>query len=307
VNNVIYDWGTDASYSGPVDEGITKVNYVSNYLVAGPNTGVTKRNRAFNGGSVNTWIYQTGNVIDGNLNGTHDGTDTGWAMFVNLYTQQAAPLDRAGNENVKRSPEALGDITADTAQMAYTRVLAGAGNSRYRDPVDARIVSETQNETGLFINSQNDVGGFPLLNSAPAAPDTDGDGMSDAWENSHAGLNANDPSDAAGVAGNGYTNLENFLNRNLFAPTAASVSVSGRVTNLIGIGILKAKVTLVSSQTGQMISALTNGFGYYEFNGVSAGESYIISVSDKRYVFTNPAQLINVDDSISELNFVADQ
>jgi pectin methylesterase-like acyl-CoA thioesterase len=310
VNNVIYDWGTDASYSGAADEGITKVNYAGNYLVAGPNTGSTKRTRAFNGGSVNTWIYQTGNIIDSNVNGIHDGTNTGWAMFVNLYTQQAAPLDLSAGEEVssdeKEPTDSLIDIGISPAETAYRLVLFTAGSAHFRDAVDTRIFNDVRNETGAFINSQNEVGGFPLLNSLPAPTDTDQDGLPDTWENNN-GLNPNDPADAAQLASNGYSNLENYVNSNLFAPTAANVSLSGKVLTANGQGIIRAIVTLTNTATGEIRSLQTNSFGNYDFSDVASGAAYVVTVSSRRYSFANPSQIVNVSDNISELNFMANE
>jgi hypothetical protein len=40
----------------------------------------SRRARAFASGSGNTQIYQSGNLIDGNLNKRRDGADTGWGM-----------------------------------------------------------------------------------------------------------------------------------------------------------------------------------------------------------------------------------
>lgn len=306
VNNVIYDWGTDASYSGAASEGITKVNYVGNYLVAGPNTPAAKRNRAFNGGSLNTWIYQDGNVIDGNVNGAHDGTNTGWAMFANLYTQQAAPINlTADDAGVKEPQDSLVDITPTDAEAAYNMVLLTAGSARVRDAVDTRIFNEVRSETGAFINSQNDVGGFPLLNSLPAPLDTDQDGLPDTWENQN-GLNANDPADAALIAPNGYSNLENFVNSNLLAPTAANVSVSGKVLTGKGQGIARAVVTLTNA-AGETRMVQTNTFGFYNFGDVSTGGTYIITVASHRYTFENPSQVVNVSEDVAELNFTANE
>jgi Pectinesterase/MBG domain/Carboxypeptidase regulatory-like domain/Immunoglobulin domain/Bacterial Ig-like domain/Immunoglobulin I-set domain len=306
VNNVIYDWGTDASYSGAANEGTTKINYVGNYLVAGPNTPAAKRARAFNGGSVNTLIYQNGNVIDSNVNGVHDGTNTGWAMFVNLYTQQNAPLDvQSGKTSDEKEPtNSAIDINAQTAETAFTQVVLTAGSSHVRDAVDARMVNDVRNETGLFINSQTEVGGFPMLNSLPAPVDTDQDGISDTYENNN-GLNANDPTDAAQIAANGYTNLENYVNSNLFAPTAANVSVGGKVLSSNGGGISRVNVTLTNTATGEILSATTNSFGFYTFNEVPAGGTYVVTVSSRRYSFANPSQVVNVTENVSELNFVA--
>ena len=301
VNNVVYDWGSEAGYSGPIDEGVTKVNYIGNYFVAGPTTPSSKRTRAFDGFSVNTLIYQTGNLMDSNVNGTRDGVDTGWAMFVGTYTQQNAPLRQQKDMQV----ESLAPITTDTAQTAYNNVLAQAGSSKARDSVDTRIVSEVQNDTGTQINTQSQVGGYPTLVSQPAPLDTDQDGIPDYVENAH-GLNSNDPSDATATASNGYTNLENYLNGLLLGPTAAGVSVSGRVTTANKFGISQAKVTLTDS-TGAVSTVRTSSFGYFHFEDIPAGETYIISVSSKRYRFANSSQILNINEDLTNLIFVADE
>lgn len=304
VNNVIYDWGTDASYSGAASEGVTKVNYIGNYLVAGPNTPSSKRNRAFSGGGVNTLIYQDGNVIDGNLNGTRDGTNTGWAMFVGSYTQQMSPLDLAASQPLKAAAS-LVDINANSAESAYLSVINTAGSSFVRDAADARNASEVRNETGLMIDSQTQVGGYPALTSTAPPIDTDGDGMPDSYENSH-GLNANDPNDAMLTAANGRTNLENYLNGVTLAPTAANVTVSGRVVSAAGRGIARARVSIVNSN-GNEIMATTNAFGYFRLPNVAAGAVYVVSVNSKNYTFGNYPQVLSVNGDLNDLIFTADR
>jgi hypothetical protein len=99
------------------------------------------------------------------------------------------------------------------AQDAYKAALAAVGACLpKRDAVDARIVQEVRDRKGSIIDSQNQVGGYPELKSAPASVDSDHDGMSDEWEIRH-GLNPNDPSDGkADPDRDGYTNLEEYLN-----------------------------------------------------------------------------------------------
>ena len=199
VNNVVYDWGIKAGYSGDATEGTTRVNYVGNYLVAGPSTPASNRTRAFEGGSASTQIYQSNNLIDSNVNGARDGADTDWAMFVGAYTkQQPGRFDFA-------------QVETDDAKTAYERVLKLAGQSLVRDVVDTRIVSEMRSDGGRQIDSQNQVGGWPQLNSAPAPADTDRDGIPDVWESEH-GLNPSDPADARAISKSGYSNLELYLN-----------------------------------------------------------------------------------------------
>ena len=65
---------------------------------------------------------------------------------------------------------------------------------------------------GSLINTQKEVGGWPELRSEPAPVDSDSDGMPDAWEKTR-GLRPTDASDAAKDRdGDGYTNIEEFLN-----------------------------------------------------------------------------------------------
>ena len=110
-----------------------------------------------------------------------------------------------------------------TAQEAYTDVLAYAGASRQRDKIDARIVKETREGTYThvgsnggklgIIDSQTDVEGWgEYAETVSPLKDTDGDGMPDEWETSK-GLNPNDKSDGAKYnLDKSYTNLEVYLN-----------------------------------------------------------------------------------------------
>jgi CSLREA domain-containing protein len=85
------------------------------------------------------------------------------------------------------------------------------------------------------------------------------------------------------------------------APTAATVSVSGRVTAR-GRGISSAVVHL-TSQSGEILTSRTNRLGYYTFSELAVGETYIFNVFSKRYQF-NP-QVVNLTENLDELNFTA--
>jgi len=63
-----------------------------------------------------------------------------------------------------------------------------------------------------LIDSQDEVGGWPDLKPGVALEDTDKDGMPDFWEMMR-GLDPNNPEDRNGdFDGDGYTNLETYLN-----------------------------------------------------------------------------------------------
>jgi CSLREA domain-containing protein len=83
------------------------------------------------------------------------------------------------------------------------------------------------------------------------------------------------------------------------APTAASVSVSGRVL-AEGAGVFGAIVTMTDG-AGATRSARTNPFGYYHFTDVQAGATYVFSVSSKQYSFS--PQVVMVYEEMTDLNF----
>jgi uncharacterized delta-60 repeat protein len=89
------------------------------------------------------------------------------------------------------------------------------------------------------------------------------------------------------------------------APTAAGVTLAGRVTTSYGSGIRSATVTLMDAY-GTSRTAITNTFGYYSFSDVEVGNTYILTVSARRYTFTENTLVINLYDEYLDANFVAD-
>lgn len=193
--NNVYDWGYRVGYSASDDKNI-QLNYVNNYLIAGPSS---TENCAMEGGDSSEKIYQSGNKIDLNKNGRVDGADTGWGMFCGSYQKQS-------------TPHVVPPVQTDSAESAYLKVLAQGGAMPWRrDSTDRRLVGTVRTQTGKVINSQDEVGGYPTLNSEPAPTDTDNDGMPDYWEQAM-GLNPNNEADRNNTDSAGYTMLENYLN-----------------------------------------------------------------------------------------------
>lgn len=88
-----------------------------------------------------------------------------------------------------------------------------------------------------------------------------------------------------------------------FAPTAASVSVSGRAISALGDGIPQVEVTLIDF-AGHLWSARTSSMGHYTFDNVPAGETYVISVSSKRFSFAAPSRVVFVLDELTDVDFI---
>lgn len=87
--------------------------------------------------------------------------------------------------------------------------------------------------------------------------------------------------------------------------TASGGTISGRVATTNGTGISKAVLTLMGGDLGTPISTLTNGLGYYSIPEVPVGQSYVLSVSSKRYAFSDPTRVIALTDSTDNEDFIA--
>ena len=176
--------------------------------------------------TLDNWTYGIYNQIDANGN---DGT----------YTQLTKDTMRLSQ------PVVFHQVTTHSAEQAYERVLDYAGASLHRDWVDQLMVSDTRQGVASFTGKANgdnpgiidsqednrpadapaDWQPWPVLNSEPCPTDTDQDGMPDEWENAN-GLNPNDKTDGACDSGNGYTNLEVYMN-SLVADITASQNAGG--------------------------------------------------------------------------------
>jgi hypothetical protein len=91
---------------------------------------------------------------------------------------------------------------------------------------------------------------------------------------------------AGSRSANGRRLLEGgFWTHPAFNPTAAEVTISGRVLTPTGLGLRNARVVL-TAMSGESRTAFTGPFGYYRFDAVPSGETYVINVVSKQYLFT---------------------
>ncbi len=109
-------------------------------------------------------------------------------------------------------------------------------------------------------------------------------------------LAINNPNNAV----NNADNHEYFAEAS--SPTAADATISGRVLSPNSRGVANANVILVSS-TGLTFSARTNPFGYYRFNNIETGQTYILSAKAKRFSFES--RVISVNENLTDLDLIA--
>lgn len=197
-NNVMALWG--AVCSGMTGDQLS-ANYVENYLKPGPESSARPPILLTNTAHVRYFL--AGNMVEGRPQ--YDANGEAWF----------SPAEADGRRlfELVEGPFAAPAVRTTSARQAYHDVLAHAGAVvPRRDAVDKRIVEEVRSGRGRIINSQTEVGGWPGYKPAAPLKDTDSDGMPDAWERSH-GLNPRHAGDAAQDRdGDGYTNLEEYLN-----------------------------------------------------------------------------------------------
>jgi len=189
-NNVIYNYSKRAGYTGGASETDTEyvhMNYVGNYVIAGPatpndqssNTAFTMDVSKFYNLTTNSVIsnpkdyialqvYQSGNAVDSNHNATRDGVDTGWGMFIASDGATTAPYPdfnfgpNSGLPAKAAAPFSYPTVTTQSATNSYNQVINYAGNWWWnRDAIDTRIFGNVQNNT-------QPAGGIPATAPVPS-------------------------------------------------------------------------------------------------------------------------------------------
>lgn len=99
--------------------------------------------------------------------------------------------------------------------------------------------------------------------------------------------------------------LERF-DRDLGGNPARSY-VMGRVTDFGGRSVRGAEVTLFSLDSDDIKRATTNAFGYYRFPNLAEGESYLIGVAHRRYLFVMGSVSFTVESTPIQIDFQAEE
>ena len=180
-----------------------------------------------------------------------------------------------------------GQVLPDAAQIftgKYEPTTWEAGQTNFPAPVPA----------GPYGEPGSTIGGAVTLSSVFAGSNANG-----TWtlyiRDDNGALRA---VGADGVVGGGWG--IQFL-----APTAAGVSVSGQVRTR-QLSIPGASVTISGGDLTAPRTVKTNGFGYYSFEGLTAGQIYIVSVASKRYTFAQPSIVLNVGENVTGADFEAE-
>lgn len=207
VNNIIYNYGSQGTTLQPW-QGVVLVNMIRNYYLPGPDSTSNPPIRLM-GDDAGRQPYAPDSrvYLEENIHPVYAPTGT-----EDQTRLLKIPTDHGGFPTTQtRFP--YPSISTTDAFQAKTAVLAKAGATLpSRDTVDTRIVNHVTNGTGGIIDKPSDVGGWLSVASGTPTKDTDHDGMPDSWELAW-GLNPTNGEDGSqDVDGDGYTNLEEYLN-----------------------------------------------------------------------------------------------
>ncbi len=236
INNVNYNWGkANSAYGAYIEiaDGTYQCKMINNYYKPGParpgnlaSFFAQSLHHSMQGDSLIAQWYMNGNIMEGSAKiALNENNSLG--LNAEKYEHVGIGTSALIAKKPFNIPHAL---SIESAVEEYKNVLAGAG-AFPRDIVDKRIVNEVRTGTASgagstykkeqevadaskicgIIDSQNDIGGWPVLKSLPAPLDTDHDGMPDVWEKKN-GLNPSNANDRNSNGEDGYTMLEKYLN-----------------------------------------------------------------------------------------------
>ena len=150
-NNVIYDWGERAGY-GEFD----RVNYIGNYLKAGPSTA-QKPFLFFHLGDAEVSpgsLFVKENILEGN--GSRPGVnENNWLGIGSIQCPAQTTLRRPSRFRHLQSPRSHRQRLISTCSRGRRYALPK------RDAVDERIIREVRDGTGHIVNRLADIGGWP--------------------------------------------------------------------------------------------------------------------------------------------------
>lgn len=208
ANNIMYDYSTCVSFNvNKPNSGVFYGNFLNNRALQELGGGVSRKWLVFKTDNVEK-AWMSGNItplrpdnsMDEWIAAQHHNGLVNIDNPVPAYKRLDAPAP---------TPMITENVQLWDANDVWANLRDHVGASLpTRDSEDQRAVSDVDNLTQTYNNVSNT---FPIINNGTPLPDTDNDGMPDFWEIAEYGdlsTGNNDDTD-----GDGYTNLEEYLNQ----------------------------------------------------------------------------------------------
>lgn len=88
--------------------------------------------------------------------------------------------------------------------------------------------------------------------------------------------------------------------------TSAPATISGRVTTADGRGIINATIVVTGGNLPQPVMVRTSSFGIFSVEGLPVGQTYVVRVLAKRFVFQNSVRVVTLSSDVTDVDFTAD-
>lgn len=201
--NIVYNPG---SFAVKISNGTVrkeqKLNLVKNKFVRGPSTRFDYEISIWKPEKYNGKIYLEGNI---GFNGEEDD----WLMMESWQPEMRTRLQE--HEDIESEVEFSNKVSKEKNHEEIRDYIDNYGGASLpkRDAVDKRIIEEFMKKEGKIINSQNEVGGWPVYKDAPILVDSNNDGIPDTWAEK---FNIVDGGANMDYDNDGYTNIEEYIN-----------------------------------------------------------------------------------------------
>lgn len=211
-NNVVYNWKHRTT-----DGGVMRCNFVNNLYIPGPATTHFLLMRP-DGDQMGTGNPQKFYITGNKMEGKPEYDKNNWLGVSPNYAKES--------EIRSDQPFFPSYVTTHSIEELYDNVLNDVGATcPKQDAIDVRLIRDVRSRSFTYrgskdnlpgiIDTQEDVGGYPVMEGGPVPEDSDHDGLPDWWEKQHT-LNINssagDFTDTnADPDGDGFTNMDDYL------------------------------------------------------------------------------------------------
>jgi hypothetical protein len=205
---------------------------------------------------------------------------------------------RAGSGSITPQIKAISPPVVGNSQFTVS-IAAALGNAQATlvidstDPGVGSSIPSTASLARVVTNTQNTGAGNGWASVAVSIPNS----TTVVGRTYFARWYVQDPAAAGGFSVSPAVQFTVFGN----ATENTDISVSGRVLTPEGQGLRNAVVSM-TDPAGVTVRVTTSSFGFYVFDAVQANQTYVMSVSSRRYRFT--AQVITPTANLANVDFM---